>query len=85
VLAQLARFDARATFFVLGEKVRAAPEVLREIAMPGTPSAFTATGTIGLFSLRHPNRMVADIERAQAAVAASPASGHRCFARPSVT
>jgi len=70
VLAQLARFDARATFFVLGEKVRAAPEVLREIAHAGHAIGIHGDWHDRLFSLRHPKRMVADIERAQAAVAA---------------
>jgi len=70
VLAQLAHFEAHATFFVLGEKVRAAPEVLREIANAGHAIGIHGDWHDRLFSLRHPNRMVADIERALAAVAA---------------
>jgi peptidoglycan/xylan/chitin deacetylase (PgdA/CDA1 family) len=70
VLATLARFEAHATFFLLGEKVRAAPDVLREIADAGHAIGIHGDWHDRLFSLRHPNRMVADIERAQAAVAA---------------
>ncbi|HEX7501036.1 MAG TPA: polysaccharide deacetylase family protein [Polyangia bacterium] len=69
VLATLARFDARATFFVLGEKVRAAPDVLREIANAGHAIGIHGDTHDRLFSFRHPNRIVADIERAQDTVA----------------
>jgi Predicted xylanase/chitin deacetylase len=70
VLATLARFDARATFFVLGERARAAPDVLRDIADAGHEIGIHGDGHDRLLSLRHPNRIVADIERAQAAVEA---------------
>jgi len=70
VLATLARFHAHATFFVLGEKVRAAPDVLREIAKAGHAIGIHADWHDRLFSLRHPNRIVTDIERARDAVAA---------------
>ena len=70
VLATLARSGAHATFFVLGEKVRAAPDVLREIASAGHAIGIHADWHDRLFSLRHPNRIVADVERARDAVAA---------------
>lgn len=69
VLATLARFDARATFFVLGDKVRAAPEVLREIADAGHAIGIHGDWHDRLLSVRHPDHLVAAIERAQAAVA----------------
>jgi peptidoglycan-N-acetylglucosamine deacetylase len=69
VLAALSRFDARATFFVLGEKARAAPDVVREIANAGHAIGIHGDTHDRLFSLRHPNRIVADIERARDAVA----------------
>jgi len=69
VLATLARFDAQATFFVLGEKARAAPDVLREIANAGHTIGIHADWHDRLFSLRHPSRIVADVERAQDTVA----------------
>ena len=70
VLATLARFEAHATFFVLGEKVRAAPDVLREIANSGHEIGIHGDTHDRLFSLRHPDRIAADLERAQDAVAA---------------
>jgi peptidoglycan/xylan/chitin deacetylase (PgdA/CDA1 family) len=66
----LARFEAHATFFVLGEKVRAAPDVLREIANSGHEIGIHGDTHDRLFSLRHPDRIAADLERAQDAVAA---------------
>jgi len=70
VLATLARFEARATFFVLGEKVRAAPDVLREIAEAGHEIGIHGDWHDRLLSLRNPDRIVADIERARDSVAA---------------
>ena len=70
VLATLARFQAHATFFVLGDKVRGAPAVLREIANDGHTIGIHGDWHDRLLSLRHPDRIVADLERAQAAVAA---------------
>ena len=70
VLAILARFDARATFFVLGEKVRAQPDVLREIASAGHAIGIHGDRHDRLLSLRHPDRIVTDIEHARDAIAA---------------
>jgi peptidoglycan-N-acetylglucosamine deacetylase len=70
VLATLARFNAHATFFVLGEKVRKAPDVLREIADAGHAIGIHGDWHDRLLSLRNPKRIVADIERARDAVAA---------------
>ena len=70
VLAVLAGFGAKATFFVLGEKVRATPDILREIAEAGHAIGIHGDWHDRLFSLRHPGRIVAEIERARDAVAA---------------
>ena len=69
VLAVLERFGAKATFFVLGEKVRAAPDVLREIVAAGHAVGIHGDWHDRMFSFRHPARIVADIERARDAVA----------------
>lgn len=82
VLTILARFNARATFFVLGEKVRAAPGVLREIADAGHAIGIHGDTHDRLFSLRHPSRIVADIERARDAVAAVIGKRPRLFRPP---
>ena len=82
VLAILARFEARATFFVLGEKVRHAPDVLREIAEAGHEIGIHGDWHDRLLSLRTPERIVADIERARDAVAAVIGRRPRLFRPP---
>lgn len=82
ILAALARFDARATFFVLGARARAAPEVLREIAAAGHDIGIHGDTHDRLLSLRHPDRIVADLERALAAVEAATGLRPRWFRPP---
>jgi peptidoglycan/xylan/chitin deacetylase (PgdA/CDA1 family) len=69
VLDTLARFGAAATFFVLGEKVRAAPDVLRAIAHAGHTIGIHGDRHDRLLSLRSPKRIVAELESARASVA----------------
>ena len=83
VLDTLARFGAHATFFVLGEKVRAAPDVLREIARAGHTIGIHGDRHDRLLSLRSPKRIVTELERARASVA--EIIGERpCLFRPPV-
>jgi peptidoglycan-N-acetylglucosamine deacetylase len=83
VLDTLARFGAHATFFVLGEKVRAAPNVLRDIARAGHTIGIHGDRHDRLLSLRSPKRIVAELERVRASVA--EIIGERpCFFRPPV-
>ena len=83
VLGTLARFGAQATFFVLGEKVRAAPDVLREIARAGHTIGIHGDRHDRLLSLRSPKRIVAELERVRASVA--EIIGKRpCLFRPPV-
>jgi peptidoglycan/xylan/chitin deacetylase (PgdA/CDA1 family) len=82
VLATLARFGAHATFFVLGERVRAAPEVLREIADAGHEIGIHGDWHDRLLSLRHPSRIVADLERACGTVEAVIGKRPRLFRPP---
>jgi peptidoglycan/xylan/chitin deacetylase (PgdA/CDA1 family) len=70
-----------ATFFVLGEKVRAAPEVLRAMAAAGHEIGTHGETHDRRLSLRSPDAIVAEIERSLRAVAA--ATGVRpSFFRP---
>jgi peptidoglycan/xylan/chitin deacetylase (PgdA/CDA1 family) len=83
VLNTLAHFGARATFFVLGEKVRAAPDVLRAIARAGHTIGIHGDHHDRLLSLRSPKRIVAELERARDSVA--EIIGERpCLFRPPV-
>jgi len=72
-----------ATFFVLGEKARAYPDVVREIVAGGHGLGLHGHTHDRLYSLRTAARVQADLERAQDAVHA--ASGVRCtLVRPPV-
>ncbi len=82
VLATLGSFGAHATFFVLGEKARTAPEVLREIAAAGHEIGVHGDRHDRLLSLRHPDRIAFDVERAQGAVAAATGQRPRLFRPP---
>jgi peptidoglycan-N-acetylglucosamine deacetylase len=83
VLAALARRGHRATFFVIGERARAAPEVVRAIVAGGH--------TIGNHTQRHSwltpfygaRRLRAELDAASAAVAAAAGAAARPrFVRP---
>ena len=82
VLATLNRFGAHATFFVLGSKALAAPEVLREIAAAGHEIGVHGDYHDRLLSLRHPERIASDVERAQGAVSAATGQRPRLFRPP---
>lgn len=69
VLDELARQGMRATFFVLGEKVRAAPDVLRAIARAGHAIGIHGDRHDRLLALRSPDHIVAELERARDSVA----------------
>lgn len=68
VLAELARHDARATFFVLGDKAARQPELLRAIASAGHEIGVHGWAHDRLLSLRHPRRIMAEIDRARAVI-----------------
>lgn len=70
VLATLASRGARATFFVVGEKVEAHPDVLREIVAAGHGVGVHGHVHDRLFALRGARRVRDDLERAIAAVVA---------------
>ena len=76
VLAILSEHGVRATFFVLGEKARAHPDVVREIVAAGHALGLHGYTHDRLYSLRSAVRLEADLERARAAV--EEAAGVRC-------
>jgi peptidoglycan/xylan/chitin deacetylase (PgdA/CDA1 family) len=81
VLEALARTHHRATFFVLGEKVRRHPEVVREIAAAGHTIGIHGDRHDRLLSFRMPRAICSEITRARDAVEA--ATGTRpIFFRP---
>ncbi|HEX3851854.1 MAG TPA: polysaccharide deacetylase family protein [Polyangiaceae bacterium] len=69
VLEILAAYDVRATFFVLGHKVEAHPDVVREIRAAGHALGVHGFQHDHLFSLRSSRYALAQIERAQRAIA----------------
>jgi peptidoglycan/xylan/chitin deacetylase (PgdA/CDA1 family) len=69
VLRILAQYDARATFFVLGHKVCAHPDVVREIHAAGHGLGIHGFHHDHLFSLRSSRYAQTQIERTQRAVA----------------
>ncbi|HEX7451950.1 MAG TPA: polysaccharide deacetylase family protein [Polyangiaceae bacterium] len=69
VLAILAAYDVRATFFVLGHKVCAHPDVVREIHAAGHALGVHGFQHDHLFSLRSSGYALAQIERTQRAIA----------------
>jgi len=68
VLELLDEVGAKATFFVLGSKVEAHPEVAREIVARGHGLGIHGYTHDRLLSLRSPKRIAADLERALDAV-----------------
>jgi peptidoglycan-N-acetylglucosamine deacetylase len=70
VLAELARHDARATFFVLGAKVERHPEIVRAIVAAGHELGVHGQQHDRLLSLRHSRRIEAEIEQARMTVQA---------------
>jgi peptidoglycan-N-acetylglucosamine deacetylase len=82
VLAALAAADARATFFVLGAKVEAAPEVVRAIAAAGHQIEIHGQTHDRGLSLRHPVAIRAELTRALTAVAVATGSRPNFFRPP---
>jgi peptidoglycan-N-acetylglucosamine deacetylase len=69
VLELLRAHDARATFFVLGHKVEAHPDVVREIHAAGHTLGIHGFQHDRLFSFRSPNYAREQIERTRQAIA----------------
>jgi peptidoglycan-N-acetylglucosamine deacetylase len=68
VLEILARTGHKATFFVVGRKVRLYPDVVREIHAAGHAIGLHGYHHDRLFALKTPSYVYADIERTQQAV-----------------
>lgn len=68
VLEELARFGARATFFVVGKKALAHPELVREIVGGGHELGLHGFDHARLFSLWPSPRVVSDVRRTQDAL-----------------
>jgi peptidoglycan/xylan/chitin deacetylase (PgdA/CDA1 family) len=71
VLEQLDRFGARATFFLVGKKALAHPELVREIARAGHQIGLHGFDHDRLFSLWPSQRVARDIARTQDALEAA--------------
>jgi peptidoglycan/xylan/chitin deacetylase (PgdA/CDA1 family) len=69
VLEELERAGVRATFFLVGRKALAHPELVRKIAAAGHELGLHGFEHDRLFSLRGSSRVAADILRTQAAIA----------------
>jgi peptidoglycan/xylan/chitin deacetylase (PgdA/CDA1 family) len=82
VLATLAASRHRATFFVLGDKARRHPDVVREIHAAGHALGVHGDVHDRLHSFRRPSRVAAEIARAQAAVEAACGVRPRWFRPP---
>ena len=82
VLAALARTNHRATFFVLGEKVRRHPEVTREIHAGGHTLGIHGDRHDRLLSCRMPAAIGEQISRARDAVEAATGMRPRFFRPP---
>jgi len=68
VLELLAESSAKATFFVVGEKVAAHPDVVRDIVRAGHSLGVHGFHHDRLYALRPPSVVAADIARAQDAI-----------------
>jgi len=82
VLAALARTRHRATFFVLGEKVRRHPDVVREIYAGGHTLGIHGDCHDRLLSFRMPRSIREEIDRARDAVEAATGARPRFFRPP---
>lgn len=82
VLATLAPTAHRATFFVLGDKARRHPDVIREIDAAGHTLGIHGDVHDRLHSFRLPARVTADIQRAQDAVESACGIRPRWFRPP---
>jgi peptidoglycan/xylan/chitin deacetylase (PgdA/CDA1 family) len=82
VLEQLARAGAHATFFVVGKKALAHPELVREIVRAGHQIGLHGFEHDRLFSLWPSPRVARDIERTQAALASIGVARAELFRPP---
>lgn len=82
VLALLKRYDAKATFFVIGRKVEQYPDVVKEIVEQGHSLALHSYAHDRLFSLRTKARVKEDLSRAQKLVEAHAGKSVRLFRPP---
>jgi peptidoglycan-N-acetylglucosamine deacetylase len=82
VLAELAKAGAHATFFLVGRKALAHPELVREIAAAGHELGLHGFEHDRLFSLRGSARVANDIRRTQAAIAAAGVPEPQLFRPP---
>lgn len=82
ILALLRRHQARATFFVIGQKARAHPELVRAILAEGHEVAHhTDTHPVASFWLAGPSRLARELDPAQDALRAAGAAA-RVFRPP---
>lgn len=82
VLELLANAGVRATFFVVGRKALAHPQLVREIAAAGHEIGLHGFDHDRLFSLRSPGRVLRDIRRTQAAIASAGVGEPQLFRPP---
>jgi peptidoglycan/xylan/chitin deacetylase (PgdA/CDA1 family) len=82
VLSTLAHYGARATFFVLGAKVRANPDLLSEIAQAGHEIGVHGDTHDRLLALRHPDRIAADLDKALGTIESVVSVRPRLFRPP---
>ena len=82
VLKLLSDAGVRATFFVVGRKALAHPQLVRDIAAGGHELGLHGFEHDRLFSLRLPSYVEHDIRRTQAAVAAAGVSEPKLFRPP---
>jgi peptidoglycan/xylan/chitin deacetylase (PgdA/CDA1 family) len=82
VLAELARHNARATFFVLGAKAEKHAEVLRAIAAAGHEIGLHGHEHDRFLSLRSPRRIEGELRRARSVVESLTGQVPRLFRPP---
>jgi len=82
VLAELAKTQTKASFFLVGKKALAHPELVREIAAAGHDLGLHGFDHDRLFSLRSGARVAADIRRTQEAIAAAGVTTPTLFRPP---
>jgi len=82
VLATLAERGHKATFFVVGEKVAAHPDVAREIAEAGHELGLHGYDHDRLLNLRHEPRIIRDLDKTADAIATACGQRPRLFRPP---
>jgi peptidoglycan/xylan/chitin deacetylase (PgdA/CDA1 family) len=82
ILALLAEADARATFFVLGEKVEQHPDVLKELVLAGHSIGVHGYRHDRLYAFNSPVAVAEDIERVQTVIERAAGARARWFRPP---